>query len=382
MQKENIRQLFAKHFDGDPLFVRSPGRVNLIGEHTDYNDGFVLPAAIDKNILFAVSLRNDQRCRLYSVDFNDFFEMEIASLSRVEKDWANYLVGVAAQFQNAGYTVPGFNCLFGGDIPIGAGLSSSAALECGLAFALNHLLDLGIEKMKLIRLAQKAEHEFAGVQCGIMDQFANMFGREGYVVRLDCRSMDYRYFPFDMRDYQIVLCDTRVSHSLAGSEYNTRRSECASGVSLLQKHNPNINSLRDVTLEQLEAHRDEMPETVYKRCKYVVEEIRRVELACRDLEKGNLVAFGQKMYETHRGLRHDYEVSCAELDFLVDQAVADESVVGARMMGGGFGGCTINLVKADVVSVFSGRISALYREQFEQSPGIYVTQISAGTGLM
>jgi galactokinase len=382
MKAEIIRKKFVDKFRYQPVLVRSPGRVNLIGEHVDYNDGFVLPAAIDKHILFGVGLREDRLCRLHAVDFDADFEFDLRQDEPIDHPWANYLIGVTAQLRRAGYLLKGFDCVFGGDIPIGAGLSSSAALECGIAFTLNHLLGLGIDKMELIRLAQKAEHEFAGVKCGIMDQFTNMFGREGRVVRLDCRSMDYRYFPFDMRDYQIVLCDTRVSHSLAGSEYNTRRSECAGGVSLLQKHYPKIESLRDVTLQQLNAHRDEMTVTVYKRCKYVVTEIRRVERACQDLEKGDLIAFGKKMYETHRGLQHDYAVSCAELDFLVNRTVDDESVIGARMMGGGFGGCTINLVKADAVSVFTERISASYREQFNRSPGIYITRISAGTGLI
>lgn len=380
---EIIRDKFYKLYHEKPaVLISSPGRVNLLGEHTDYNEGFVLPAAIDKRMFFAIALRGDRRCRLHAHDLGENFEFHLNELHRVELPWPNYLIGVAAQLQNAGYALQGFVCVFGGDIPIGAGLSSSAALECGLAFGLNHLLDLGIEPLQLIRYAQKAEHEFAGVQCGIMDQFANMFGKKSQVVRLDCRSMEYQYFPFDMTGYRIVLCDTKVRRSLAGSEYNKRREQCNRGVALLKEYFSEILSLRDVTAEMLEKHRHELDTIVYKRCKYVVEENRRVIEGCNDLSAGKLPAFGEKMYRTHEGLQHEYEVSCKELDFLVDLTRDDPAVLGARMMGGGFGGCTINLVKADAVEMFGKRIDREYEREFGKEPVIYVTQLSGGTGLL
>nr|HQV34366.1 galactokinase [Calditrichia bacterium] len=324
-----IKQQFDRHFGGKPLLVRSPGRVNLIGEHTDYNDGFVLPAAIDKALYFALSLNGGKRGRLVAADYQGEFSFDAGHPEAVrEPAWSNYLIGVVAQFKAAGIDVPGFDCVFGGDIPIGAGLSSSAALECGLAVGLNALLGAGLPPMQLIRMAQKAEHDFAGVQCGIMDQFACVFGREGQVVRLDCRSMDYQHFPFEAEDYRILLCDTRVSHSLAGSEYNQRRRECAEGVAILQRHHPAVKSLRDADPAMLEAHRQAFSDPVWRRCHYVVSEIARVEAACLDLAAGRLETFGEKMYETHRGLQHDYAVSCPELDFLVEATRDHPGVLG------------------------------------------------------
>ncbi|MCL4156523.1 UNVERIFIED_CONTAM: hypothetical protein GTU68_004741, partial [Idotea baltica] len=272
MNTNQIVQLFIKNFKKTPLIVKSPGRVNLIGEHTDYNEGFVLPAAIDKGIDFAIALNGENYFNLVSCDLDDSCKISINNLDLIEKSWANYLIGVVAQFKERGIEIPGFDCVFGGNIPVGAGLSSSAALECGLAVGLNELLSSGISKMDLVKMAQKAEHTYAGVQCGIMDQFASVFGKANHVVRLDCRSLDYDYFPFEMADYQLLLCNTKISHSLASSEYNTRRAECEAGVRILQNHQPNISSLRDVPLELLEVHKDEFEPIVFQRCAYVVAE--------------------------------------------------------------------------------------------------------------
>lgn len=381
-QTDKIRLAFQDFSGNKPLLVRSPGRINLIGEHVDYNDGLVLPAAIDKEIVFAVALRLDTRCRLQAFDYDEFYEFDVRECRRVDHPWANYLIGVVAQLQRVGYILPGFDCLFGGNIPIGAGLSSSAALECGLAFALSELLDLRIKAIDLIRYAQKAEHDFAGVTCGIMDQFANMFGKKNRVVRLDCRSMEYHYFPFKMSTYKIVLFDTRVKHSLAASEYNLRRQECRAGVDILKKYHPKIINLRDVSPEMLAALRSEMPATVYRRCKFVVEEIARVDAACQDLQDGNLRAFGEKMYLSHQGLQHDYQVSCPELDFLVAQTLDEDAVIGARMMGGGFGGCTINLVHAKATDAISRKISLAYKAAFGEVPEVYPVEICAGTSVI
>ena len=373
---------FHHRFGYEPLLVRAPGRVNLIGEHTDYNGGFVLPAAIDKEIVFAVGLNGARHLRLVADDLSETLTLTgAADISPSDTHWANYLLGVAAQFQQRGVAVPGFDCVFGGTVPVGAGMSSSAAVECGLAFALNQLLGTGLDKLTLARMAQQAEHTYAGVKCGIMDQFASLFGRAGQVVRLDCRSLDYAYFPFDTQACRIVLCNSGVKHSLASTAYNTRRQECEQGVAVLQRHNPAIQSLRDATLADLEAHRAELSPTVYRRCAYVVQENARVETACRHLAAGNMTAFGQEMYASHAGLRDDYEVSCAELDALVEAARGLPGVFGARMMGGGFGGCTINLVAPAQVDGFIASVSAAYEQQFGRRPETYQTTIVDGVGV-
>ncbi|UOQ96830.1 galactokinase [Hymenobacter sp. 5317J-9] len=373
---------FQQHFGYAPLLVRAPGRVNLIGEHTDYNGGFVLPAAVDKEAVFAVGLNKGQQIRLVAHDLNETLELaNAAEISPSDTHWANYLLGVAAQFQQRGVAVPGFDCVFAGTVPLGAGMSSSAAIECGLAFALNRLLGAGFDTMELARIAQLAEHTYAGVMCGIMDQFASLFGRDAHVVRLDCRSLQYEYFPFDTRACRIVLCNSGVKHSLASSEYNTRRQECERGVSVLQQKHPEVTSLRDATMEMLDAHRSELGGTVYRRCAYVVQENARVEAACRHLLAGDLAAFGQEMYGSHAGLRDDYEVSCAELDVLVEAAQAAPGVFGARMMGGGFGGCTINLVAPDKVDEFIASVSKAYQEKFGLKLETYQTTIVDGVGL-
>ncbi len=380
---DNIKSKFSELFKGEPtLIVRSPGRVNLIGEHTDYNAGFVLPAAIDKEVVFAIAKNGKEECQLFSYDLNESFSFHPQKMSKSAQGWPNYLMGVVDQVQKLGKSVGGFNLVFGGDIPLGAGLSSSAAIECAMAFSLNQLFDLNIEKFDLVKLSQKAENEFVGVNCGIMDQFASMFGMSNHVIKLDCRSLEYQYFPFDMSDYKIVLCDTLVKHSLASSEYNTRRQECEMGVSIIQKYYNNVEALRDVTLEMLKAHREELGDVIYKRCKYVVEENQRVEDACAALKRNDHLTFGKKMYLSHRGLSEEYEVSCNELDFLVEQTRNDENVLGARMMGGGFGGCTINLVKKDYVDVFSEQMTVAYKSQLGLDLKIYVDSIADGTSVV
>ena len=380
---DKIKSKFSELFKGEPpLIVRSPGRVNLIGEHTDYNAGFVLPAAIDKEVVFAIAKNGTEECHLFSYDLNESFSFQPKNMSKSAQGWPNYLMGVVEQVQRLGKSVGGFNLVFGGDIPLGAGLSSSAAIECAMAFSLNQLFDLNIEKFDLVKLSQKAENEFVGVNCGIMDQFASMFGMSNHVIKLDCRSLEYQYFPFDMSDYKIVLCDTLVKHSLASSEYNTRRQECEMGVSIIQKYYTNVEALRDVTIEMLKAHREELGDVIYKRCKYVVEENQRVEDACLALKRNDHLTFGKKMYLSHRGLSEEYEVSCNELDFLVEQTRNDENVLGARMMGGGFGGCTINLVKKDYVDVFSEQMTVAYKSQLGLDLKIYVDCIADGTSVV
>ncbi len=364
------------------IIISSPGRVNLIGEHTDYNEGFVLPAAIDKNVFFIIAPRTDSTIRLYASDFEKGFETELKSLKPSEEKWPNYILGMVDQISKAGYSVGGFDCVFGGNIPIGAGMSSSAAIEEGVGFALNEMFKLKIEKMTLVKLGQKAENEFVGVKCGIMDQFINIYGREKTVLKIDCRTLDFEYIPFVRDDILIVLCDTKVRHELSGSEYNVRRKQCETGVSILQKHNPSIRSLRDVTIELLQEYREEFDPVIYKRCVYVVNENIRVEKGIQDLERDDFIAFGRKMIESHNGLRDDYEVSCRELDIMVDIALDSDGVYGSRMMGGGFGGCTINLVDEDKMEAFNDRILDLYHEKTGIDARIYSASIQGGTRLI
>lgn len=385
MNRQIVQQLvksFREKFGSEPLLSRAPGRVNIIGEHTDYNDGFVLPAAIDKAIYVAVSKRDDEQICFISLDFQDSYETTVHSFQPVEKQWVNYILGVAAQMQKAGKQLGGFNMMIAGDVPLGAGLSSSAAVECSVAVALNELFQFGIERKALTFMAQKAEHEFAGVQCGIMDQFASMFGKKDHVIKLDCRSLEYKYEPLRLGDYKIVLLNTNVKHSLASSEYNTRRKECAQGVELLQKNGININSLRDADMQMLNTYVKPVDEVIYRRCKYVVEENQRLLATCRALESGDLQMAGQLMYASHEGLKNEYEVSCPELDFLVNAVKENPSVAGARMMGGGFGGCTINLVKEVAIAALVHDLSKAYKEAMNLELTTYVAETADGAGLL
>lgn len=379
---EIVEKNFREFFNEEPLIIRSPGRVNLIGEHTDYNMGFVLPAAIDKAVYFAISKREDNLVILVASDLDESHAFSIESPEKSEKIWANYLVGVVDQLNKAGYKLNGFNCVFGGDIPIGAGLSSSAAIEAGLAFALNLILDLNIDKLQLVKFAQKAENEFVGVNCGIMDQYINIFGKQGHVLRIDCRSLEYEYVPFDFKNISVVLFNTNVTHSLSSSEYNQRRKECSNGVSVIKNAYPEVESLRDVSKEMLESVKEKLDAIVYNRCKYVVDENNRIMDACALLEKEDLQSFGKIMYQTHEGLSKLYSVSCDELDYLVNLTHQFPEVYGARMMGGGFGGCTINLIENDAIERISSFILSEYKDKFGIEADVYVTSITAGTELV
>jgi galactokinase len=381
LSPRDLQARFIEVFKQEPLIIRAPGRINLIGEHTDYNDGFVMPAAVDKEIFFAISPSNDKRSVFYSLRYNEKFEVDITDPKPVDSPaWANYLLGVLFQFRENGYPVKPFYCAFGGNVPLGAGMSSSAAMECGFAEALSQFNLLNVPKLKIIKMAQWSEHHFVGVQCGIMDQFASVMGKAGHVIVLDCRSLEYRYAPLDLQDYRIVLCDTKVKHSLVDSEYNMRRRECESGVRTLTKYYPSVKSLRDASVEMVEKHRMEFEGKGYQRSLYVVQEILRVQEASVDLENGNLLAFGKKMFETHDGLSRLYEVSCKELDFLVEEARNFQGVIGARMMGGGFGGCTINLVKNSVAPDFIAVMSTRYRTKFSIEMVAYEVDVADGVG--
>ena len=382
MKSDQIVKKFKELFKKEPMLIRSPGRINLIGEHTDYNDGFVFPAAIDKEIHFAVAKNDVNMFRFYAVDLEESFELKVEDLKKSETLWANYLLGVAAQYKNAGYKLEGVDCVFGGDIPLGAGLSSSAAIENGFAFALKEILKTPVSKIEMVKMGQKAEHEYAGVMCGIMDQFASMNGKKDHAIKLDCRSLEYEYANIDLHDYEILLCDTNVKHELASSEYNTRRKECETGVQILQKYDNNITALRDVSLSLLQEHREEFDPIVYKRCTFVVKENLRVEDAFSALANNDIVSLGNLMYQSHEGLRDNYEVSCKELDLLFDIAKKSDDVIGARMMGGGFGGCTINIVKKEKMNSFTEEIISEYSKITGIDPEIYSVKITDGTGLI
>ncbi|MBX2924147.1 MAG: galactokinase [Chitinophagaceae bacterium] len=375
---ELIKEDFRRLFGTKPLLVRSPGRINIIGEHTDYNEGFVLPAAIDKAAYVAVAKREDNNIHLYSRSFREEYACSLMALFP-RKTWTDYVLGVVDQLLIKGYGVGGFNLVLDGDIIIGAGLSSSAAVECSVVYALNTLFELGLSKMEMVKLAQAAEHSFAGVKCGIMDQFASMFGKKGYAIQLDCRSLEYNYIPLHMEGISVLLLNSNVSHSLASSEYNTRREQCEQGVSWIKKFIPEIVSLRDVTLNMLERYVLPKDALIYKRCRYVVEENVRLQSACDDLKQGDIQSLGKKMFLTHNGLSKEYEVSCREIDWLVDYVRNNPEVLGARMMGGGFGGCSINLVKEKAIDPLVEHISKQYKEATGLTLDAYVVQIENGT---
>ncbi len=379
---ERIKEIFKQHFDEPAFIVRSPGRINLIGEHLDYNLGFVLPAAIDKAIYVAIKKRSDNEINLVAGDLEETFHATVDSLQYTEINWPNYILGVADQIMKMGFTITGFDAVVMGDVPLGAGLSSSAAVECATAFALNTLFDLGLNKKQMVQLAQKSENEFVGLQCGIMDMFASMFGKKEQVIQLDCRSLEYAYMPFDTKGISIVLFDTGVKHSLASSEYNTRRQECEAGVAIIQKKYPEVKSLRDADLAMVNECLANGDTNVFKRCTYIVEEIKRLQNGCVDLQNHNLPAFGQKMFATHDGLSKLYEVSCPEADALVDMVRNNDSVLGARMMGGGFGGCTINIIQKEKVETLVDEVAAKYHQQFDLVLKTYVVTIEDGTSLV
>ncbi|WP_438945374.1 galactokinase [Sediminibacterium sp.] len=382
--KNELTRLFIDQFQVSPdVIVRSPGRVNIIGEHADYNNGFVLPAAIDKAAYIALSLREDDEIHLTAVDLKENFSTTIHHLKPIgDVSWPNYILGGAAQFIKKKISLKGFNLLLTSNVPIGAGLSSSAAVECATVFALNHLLKTGFSRIEMVNMAQKAEHEYAGVMCGIMDQFASMMGKASQVIKLDCRSLDYQYVPFKLDGIKILLLNTNVKHSLASSEYNTRREECEKAIKLIKPHHPSVESLRDVTMEMLDQYVLPADELVYRRSRFVIDEMERLNDACNYLEQNDIASLGECMFETHEGLSKQYEVSCKELDFLVDYVKDNPEVLGARMMGGGFGGCTINLVQEDAIARLVSEIKPAYEAAMNLPLDFYIASIENGTEIM
>src|SRR5690606_9774363 len=346
------------------LLAKSPGRINIIGEHTDYNGGFVLPTAIDRAIYVAIGKRNDEQIHLYAEDFQQDFRTTLNQIKPSEVNWTNYILGVVHQIQERGKTLSGFNLYIDGDVPLGAGLSSSAAVECAVGFALNELFGLSFDRKEIAQIGQLAEHTFAGVKCGIMDQFASVLSKKGHVIKLDCRSLDYEHVPLELGDYEIVLLNTNVKHSLASSAYNNRRELCEQGVRWISEKYPEVQSLRDATVTMLDEIVKPKDTDTYIKCKYVIEENERLHRACAALERGDIPELGKQMFLAHQALSKEYEVSCEELDFLVDYVKQIPEVVGARMMGGGFGGCTINIVKKGYGKTIADQIAPIYKDRF------------------
>ena len=371
--KDKLRTAFIERFSSNPIFYASAGRINLIGEHTDYNGGFVFPGAIDKYIMTAININGTDKVRLYSVDMNQYTEFGLREEDKPDEQWACYVFGVCREVIKRGFEVKGFDAVFAGNVPLGAGLSSSAALESCFAYALNDLFnDNKISIFELALIGQSTEHNYCGVNCGIMDQFASVFGKKDGLMRLDCRSLEFKYFPFKPVGYKLVLVNSQVKHELVDSPYNKRRESCERVAKTL-----GVETLRDADMSMLEAAKNQISDEDYKRAVYVIGEKQRVLDVCEALEKGDYETVGQRMYETHHGLSKDYEVSCEELDFLND--VAKEcGVTGSRIMGGGFGGCTINLVKEELYDTFVQTAKTKFNEKYGIEPIIIDVVISDG----
>ena len=371
--ESKIKKVFSERFGGEGTLYASAGRINLIGEHTDYNGGFVFPGAIDKVIMADIRPNGTDKVRLFSIDIDEYVEFGLKEEDAPEQGWARYVFGVCREIIKRGFTVKGFDAVFAGNVPLGAGLSSSAALESCFAFALNDLFnDNKIPKFELALIGQSTEHNYCGVNCGIMDQFASVCGKKGNLMRLDCRSLDYEYFPFNPEGYSLVLVDSKVKHELKDSPYNKRRESCERVAKKL-----GVETLRDADHAMLDAIKGELSEEDYKRAKYVIEEKERVLAVCDALNKGDYKTVGEKMYATHEGLSKDYEVSCEELDYLNDIA-KEVGVTGSRIMGGGFGGCTINLVADDLHDRFVEEVKVKFKEKYGHEPQIYDVVISDG----
>ncbi len=380
MEKDILKQ-FQQYFGNKSLIAAAPGRVNLIGEHTDYNQGFVLPAAIDRNIYVATTANNENRLNLRALEYREQFSFALDAMQPV-KGWPTYLLGMIHWLMPGGRLPYGMDVVVSGTVPVGAGMSSSAALCSAYGTALNEVFGLGLSRMDIALAGQKTEHLFASLQCGIMDQFASMHGKSGHLMKLDCRSLEYEYIRFDFPDTRIVLVNTMVSHSLASSEYNLRRQQCEAGVDALQRTRPEIISLRDVQMQELETEKGNMSDTVYRRCRFIVGENQRLLDGCEFLKHRDLDAFGQLMYLSHEGLSKDYEVSCPESDFLVEAIKKLAGVKGARQMGGGFGGCIITLVEEKATELFIQHIRHQYEKQFEKTPDCYSMNISEGAHIV
>ena len=372
---KEVKSKFIKIFKNNPLLIFSPGRINIIGEHTDYNGGYVFPAAVDKGIAAAIQKSDTGKSTAVALDLNSKVEFDLNNLKPSKQgSWENYVFGVVAEIQNRNKVVGDFNIVFKGNIPGGAGMSSSAALENSVVFGLNKLFDLGLTKTEMILISQQAEHNYVGVKCGIMDQYASMFGIKDHAILLDCRSLKSKPYKIDFKNHQLMLINTNVKHSLSDSAYNDRRSACENIAKLLE-----VETLRDATEEDLEKIINKVTPENYQKALYVIQEIIRTKKAAKAIENNDLEKLGALIYASHNGLQHQYKVSCDELDFLVDQAKKNKYVLGARMMGGGFGGCTINLIARNKVKDFAASASKAYKNKFNKECSVYFIELSQGT---
>jgi galactokinase len=375
--KSRIEEKFSTLFGESGDFFASAGRINLIGEHTDYNGGYVFPGAIDKGITAEIKLNDTDKVKAYSIDYDEYVEFGLNEEDKPQQSWARYIFGVCRETIKRGGTVKGFNTVFAGDVPLGAGLSSSAALESCFAYAINYLFNNGIDKFELAKIGQSTEHNYCGVNCGIMDQFASIFGKKGSLIRLDCKTLEYKYYPFDPKGYRVVLLDSCVKHELASSAYNKRRASCENAAAAIRKNHPEVEFLSDAKRVWLEEVKSEIPEEDFMRAEYVIGEVQRVLDVCDALERNDYETVGEMMYQTHFGLSKLYEVSCEELDFLNNLA-RKCGVSGSRVMGGGFGGCTINLVKDELYDSFVNTAVEQFADQFGHAPKVYDVVISDG----
>lgn len=376
----NEHNIFSIENFKPEVIVESPGRINLIGEHTDYNFGFVLPTAIDKKTFFKIRKNGEsEKCNVYSKTIDSEFSFNLNHYSKSSDNWQNYILGVVNEIQKRGYSLEGFDCVINSEVPVGAGVSSSAALECGLASGLNQLFGLDISQMEIIELSQAAENLYVGSLCGIMDQYASVMSRKGNLILLDCLTLEAQYIPADLKSCKILLINTNVSHSIAEGEYNNRRRECESALEILKKYNPEVKTLRDVDENLLQGNQVHLNSQQYNRVLYVLQENKRVLQSAEFLKKGNLKEFGQLMYQSHSGLSQLYKVSCKELDFLVDYTEDKNFVLGSRMMGGGFGGCTINIIEEKNIAEFEEEVFKAYQDQFGLSPSFITVLPGEGT---
>ncbi len=382
LMTSSISRTFQHHFHTTPLLAFAPGRINLIGEHTDYQEGFVFPAAVEQGIWVAIQKNGGESCRLYSLDFNQEFTFELDAFSPKKGHWATYVMGMVALLKQAGYPVTGFDMVIAGDIPVGSGLSSSAALSVGIGTAISGLFGFQIPKKSIALYGQKSEHLFAGVKCGIMDQYASAFGIKGKALLLDCRSITHEEVPAEFGDYSLVLVNSKVKHTLADTAYNKRREACEESVGILSPHFPGTKTLRDIPLGELDKVEKLLPPELFPKAKHLITEISRVHSAGEALKSGELNQFGKLLKASHQSLGKDYEVSCAELDFLAEKSWAIEGVLGSRMMGGGFGGCTINLVKNTAIAGFEREITAAYMEKFGIKPDFIPVRTGAGASIL
>lgn len=375
---KSVKKQFQQTFNEKPLVVFSPGRINLIGEHTDYNDGYTFPAAINKGIALGIAKSENNESTAVALDKNESYSIQLSEVAPLKKGgWRNYILGVVGEIKNLGIELGNFNLAFSGNIPGGAGMSSSAALENSVAFALNELFQLGLSKNQMILVSQKAEHNYAKVNCGIMDQYASMFGEKDSALLMDCRSITSESFKIDFKDYKLLLINTNVKHDLSETAYNDRRAVCERVSSMLK-----VDALRDANEQGLKKIKNRLREEDYQKAMYVIQENKRVIAFATAVENEDIKTIGALLYQSHEGLSEQYQVSCAELDFLVNFAKKSQTVIGARMMGGGFGGCTINLVHQDGLKQFKKEVSQAFKKEFNNDCSIYKVKLSKGTYLV